>query len=148
MAQLIYAMQFKGRATPVSETPMVMKAQTSSPSGSIRSTIGANGLESGVQSASGGEATFESTIEMTSEANFQEKGSITFGPGNVLFFETVGEGTIGESPEEGVNHGSIMWKITNGQGQFEGASGLITSNFTLDGSGNVVDNQFGVIYLK
>ena len=148
MAQIIYAMQFKGQATPVSESPMVMKAQTSCPSGSISSTVGPNGLESGILPASGEEATFESTVEMTSEANFQEKGTITFGPGNLLFFVTVGEGTIGESPDEGVNHGSIMWKITNGQGQFEGASGLITSNFTLDGSGNLVDNQFGVIYLK
>ena len=66
----------------------------------------------------------------------------------MLFFETVGEGAIGGSPEEGVSHGSIMWKITNGQGQFEGASGLITSNFTLDGSGTLTDNQLGVIYLK
>lgn len=148
MAQIIYAMQFKGQATPVSESPMVMKAETSCPSGSINSTVGPNGLESDILPASGEEATFESTVEMTSEANFQEKGTITFGPGNLLFFDTVGEGTIGESPDEGVNHGSIMWKITNGQGQFEGASGLITSNFTLDGSGNLVDNQFGVIYLK
>ena len=148
MAQIIYAMQFKGQASPVSESPMVMKAETSSASGSISSAIGANGLESKIQSASGEEAKFESTIEMTSETNFQEKGSITFGRGNRLYFETVGEGSIGESPEEGINHGSIMWKITNGQGQFEGASGLITSNFTLDGSGNLVDNQFGVIYLK
>ena len=140
MAQIIYAMQFKGQATPVSETPMVMKAETSSPSSSISSTVRANGLESGIQPASGGEATFESTVEMTSEANFQESGSITF--------DTVGEGTLGESPDEGVNHGSIIWKITNGQGQFEGATGLITSNFTFDSSGNIVDNQFGVIYLK
>ena len=64
------------------------------------------------------------------------------------YFDAVGECGIGGSPEEGVNHGSIMWKITNGQGQFEGASGLITSNFTLYGSGKVVDNRFGVIYLK
>ena len=148
MAQIIYAMQFKGQASPVSESPMVMNAETSSPSSSIISTVGANGLEGGIQPASGEEAKFESTIEMTSEANFQEKGTITFGPGNRLYFDTVGEGTIGASAEEGVSHGSIMWKITNGQGQFEGASGLITSNFTLDGSGNVVDNQFGVIYLK
>ena len=148
MAQLIYAMQFKGQATPVSETPMVMKVESSSPSGSISSIVGANGLESGIQSASGGEAKIVSTVEMTSEANFQESGSITFGPGNVLFFDTVGEGTLGASPEEGVNNGSIIWKVTNGQGQFEGASGLITSNFTFDGSGNIVDNQFGVIYLK
>lgn len=148
MAQIIYAMQFKGQATPVSESPMVMKVETSCPSGSISSTVGANGLESGIQAASGGEATFESTVEMTSEANFKEAGSITFGPGNRLYFDTVGEGAIGPSPDEGVNHGSIMWKITNGQGQFEGATGLITANFTMDGSGNIVDNQFGVIYLK
>ncbi|MCH8855021.1 MAG: hypothetical protein IIA03_01965, partial [Proteobacteria bacterium] len=47
-----------------------------SASGSISSTVGANGLESGIQASSGGEATFESTVEMTSEANFKEAGSI------------------------------------------------------------------------
>ncbi len=148
MAQIIYAMQFKGSASPVSESPMVMTAVTSCPSSSINSIVGANGLDGGIQSASGGEAKFESRIEMTSESNFQETGTITFGPGNVLHFDTIGEGSIGASPEEGVNHGSVMWNITDGQGQFEGATGRITSNFTLDGSLNVVDNQFGVIYLK
>ena len=132
----------------VSDNRMVMKAKPACPSGSISSTVGTNGLESSIQPASGGEATFKSKVEMTSETNFQESGSITFGPGNRLFFDTVGEGTLGGSPDEGVNHGSIMWKVTNGQGQFEGATGLITSNFTFDGSGNIVDNQFGVIYLK
>jgi hypothetical protein len=35
-----------------------------------------------------------------------------------------------------------------GEGQFGGASGYITSNFTMDESGHVTDNQLGVIYVK
>jgi hypothetical protein len=40
-----------------------------------------------------------------------------------------------------------MWRIDSGQGQFEGASGLITSNFTVGDDGEVTDNHFGVIFV-
>jgi hypothetical protein len=35
--------------------------------------------------------------------------------------------------------------VSGGGGQFDGAEGLITSNFTLDGAGSVIDHPFGVI---
>ena len=148
MGQIIYAMQFQGQGTPVSESPMVIKAATSCQSCSISSVVGPGGLESGIQAASGGEATFESQVEMTSESTFKESGSISFGEGNVIQFDTLGEGNIGPGAEEGVNHGAVSWSIIGGQGQFEGATGIITSNFTLDGSLKLIDNQFGVINVK
>ena len=38
-------------------------------------------------------------------------------------------------------------EIDGGEGRFEGARGLITSNFLVSDSGEVVDNQFGVIFV-
>jgi hypothetical protein len=34
------------------------------------------------------------------------------------------------------------------RGQFEGASGLITSNFTVSDTGEVVDHHFGALFVK
>ena len=48
----------------------------------------------------------------------------------------------------GVNHGTIMWLVTEGDGEFSGASGLITANFTFSEQGDVVDNQYVRIYTK
>ena len=43
----------------------------------------------------------------------------------------VGEGTLAPSADAELMHGSVIWRITQGRGGFEGASGLITSNFLL-----------------
>ena len=41
-----------------------------------------------------------------------------------------------------------MWRVESGEGQFAGASGLITSNFTLSANGELIDNHFGVIFVR
>jgi hypothetical protein len=41
----------------------------------------------------------------------------------------------------------VIWSITRGDGRLAGASGLITSNFTVSATGDVVDNQFVVLFL-
>ena len=43
--------------------------------------------------------------------------------------------------------GAIGWRIDSGTGQLEGATGLITSNFLVDGAGAVTDNHCGLIFL-
>jgi hypothetical protein len=40
-----------------------------------------------------------------------------------------------------------MWRVDQGDGQFAGASGLITSNFFVDEHLGVVDHQFGVLLI-
>jgi hypothetical protein len=64
-----------------------------------------------------------------------------------LRFSTIGEGFLGKSPDPKVQHGSVMWRVDGGEGQFAGASGIITSNFTLSATGEVTDNHFGVIFV-
>jgi len=42
----------------------------------------------------------------------------------------------------------VTWKVDRGEGQFEGASGLITSNFTVSDTGEVVDHHCGVLFVR
>src|ERR1700686_1047766 len=69
MKQLIYAMQFKGQGGP-GASPNVLKAATSSPSATVTSVIGSEGLHGSVQSAAGGKASFESEVTITGETSF------------------------------------------------------------------------------
>jgi len=81
--------------------------------------------------------------------DFQESGTITFGRGNHrIHFSTVGEGYLNSSADERLKHGTVSWKVDRGEGQFEGARGLITSNFTVSDTGEVVDHNFGVLCVK
>ena len=149
MRQIIYAMQFKGQAAPVEGTSGVLKAATSATSCSITTSVVDEGVRSTLQPAEGGKAAFESTVTFTGDTSFQESGTITFGESKHRFhFSTVGEGYIGGSADPKLKHGSVMWQIESGDGQFEGATGLITSNFFVSDTGEVTDNHFGVIFLK
>ncbi len=68
--------------------------------------------------------------------------------GNRLDFSTIGEGYLGASTDGSLQHGTVMWRVNGGEGPFAGASGLITSNFFVDGSGAVTDHQFGVLFVE
>ncbi|MFW6076005.1 MAG: hypothetical protein ACOC9Y_10445 [Chloroflexota bacterium] len=147
MRQVIYAMQFSGKGAPT-DRENVLQAATSSPSSRIMSRVGPNGLESSIEEADGDPASFESEVTLTGDTSFTETGKVTFGSGNSFRFSTIGEGYLAPSPEEGLNHGSVMWRVDSGEGQFAGASGIITSNFTFSADGEVTDNQFGVLWVE
>ncbi len=147
MKQVSYALRFAGQASPQNDEGTILKAATSSPSSAITTRVTATGLESSIDRIDGGDATFDSEVRIGEDGKFDESGTITFGAGNSLSFETVGEGRLGPSPNEGTNSGCIMWRIVSGTGQFAGAEGYITSNFTVSGEGAVEDNQFGVIWV-
>jgi hypothetical protein len=147
MQQLIYAMQFTGRAVPGDGSPDVLRASTSAPSCTITSLVGSEGLAGMVNSAAGGTASFESTVRFTGEESFLESGSIVFGnTGHLLRFSTVGQGYLGPAAD-GLRHGAITWRVDGGDGQFAEARGLITSNFLVGADGVVTDNHLGVIYV-
>ena len=149
MRQIIYTMQFKGHAVPVQGSTGVLEATTTAVSCSITTTVAADGVKSTLEPAQGGKATFESKVTFSSETDFQESGTITFGQNSHRFhFRTVGQGFLDASADPKLKHGSVMWKIERGEGQFEGATGLITSNFFVSDTGEVTDNHFGVIFLK
>lgn len=148
MKQIIYAMQFKGMAAPGSSAN-VIKASTSSPSTTLTTVVGNDGVRGVLSPASGGTAQFESEVTLTGETSFLEKGSIRFGDGaNRLRFTSIERGCLGDSAEAKLKSGAVMWRVDGGEGQFAGASGYITSNFTLSDAGDITDYQFGVIFVK
>ncbi len=147
MRQVLYAMQFKGTGGPTEE-PNVLKAATSSPSTQVTSTVGGSGVSSQIAPASGEHAQFTSEVRLTGGTSFTETGTISFSQGNSLTFSTIGEGYLAPSPEDGLNHGSVMWRVDSGEGQFAGASGIITSNFTFSAQGEVTDHHFGLIWVN
>ena len=147
MKQIIYAMQFKGKAGP-GASPNVMKASTSAPSTTLTTVIGAEGVQGKLEPAPGGKAEFESEVTITGETSFLEKGSIRFGDRNRLQFSTVEHGYLGDSADPKLKSGAVMWRVVGGEGQFAGATGYITSNFTLSDTGEVTDHHFGVIFVK
>jgi hypothetical protein len=111
--------------------------------------VGPDGLEGIIQPEPGGEVTCEAEVTLTDGPSFVESGVITFGDGgHRLRFSTVGEGYRAPAVDGKTIHGTVMWRVDEGEGQFEGASGFITSNFTVFDSGEVVDCQFGVIWVK
>ena len=147
MRQINYAMRFSGQANPASPDGSVLHASTSSPSTTITSRVDADGLTGTIEAIAGGEATFTSEVTFTTEHDFLETGTITFGAGNTLHFSTVGSGYLAPSADPERQHGVVMWRIDRGEGQFTGATGLITSNFFVDGQLQVTDHHFGVILL-
>ncbi|MGI8745298.1 MAG: hypothetical protein ACR2NN_22540 [Bryobacteraceae bacterium] len=148
MPEIIFCMQFKGTGTPGAESG-VLKATTSATSCSVKTVVGPDGVTGSFIPAEGGLAYFESEVRMTGTDTFLESGTITFGEGDhSLTFSTVGQGHIAPEPGTKTMLGAVMWKVDSGEGQFKEAIGLITSNFSLDGAGSVIDHQFGVITVK
>ena len=159
MKQIIYTMQFNGQVAPLGTSSSVLKTTMTATSCTITTIVGPEGLRATLQPAAGGYAEFESEVtliggfesEVTSagEAGFKEAGTITFGEGgHRLRFSTVGQGYLGPSAEPQLKQGSVIWHIDGGEGQFEGAQGLITSNFTMSNTGEVTDHHFGVIFVQ
>ena len=42
--------------------------------------------------------------------------------------------------------GAVIWRATGGEGEFQGASGLITSNFCVNANCEAVDNNYARIF--
>lgn len=148
MPQIIYNLQFRGAAAAGAESG-IMKATTSATSCTMETIVGPDGVKGTFAPAEGGLAYFESEVRISSPEKFTESGTITFGDGDhALRFTTVGEGHLGPSADPKHMHGCVIWKVEGGEGQFEGATGLITSNFTLSDTGEVVDHHLGLIFVK
>jgi hypothetical protein len=159
MRRIIYTMQFNGQVTPLGTSPNVMKATTTAASCTWTSVVGQDGLHGTLEPAAGDQAVFESEVtflggfessEVTSagESGFKETGTITFGEGgHRLRFSTIGQGYLGAGPEPNLRQGAVMWQVDGGEGQFEGARGVITSNFLVNDAGEVTDHHMGVIFV-
>ena len=147
MKSLVFALQFRGSAGPVEGQAGQLQAKTSASSQTLRTILSETGVEAAVDAAGGGSASFESLVQVVGEGTFQEPGTITHGTAGTVTFKTVGRGVLGDSGMPGLQRGAVIWEVTGGQGQFAGATGLITSNFSVGAQGEVIDNQFAQLFL-
>ena len=147
MKEIVFALEFKGSAAPVPGAEGKLRAKTTASSQVFRTALTAKGVETALESERDGAATFESEVEIIGEGTFVESGSITYGTGGKVTFKTVGRGILGASGVMGLQRGAVIWEVTGGEGQFAGATGLITSNFRVGAEGEVVDNHFARLFL-
>jgi hypothetical protein len=143
MKQLTFALQFKGSAGPVPGSDTKLRAKASVGGPALRTALQAAGLEAGADTP----ADFESEVQIVGDGKFLEAGTITYGAAGRIVFETVGQGVLGPSGLAGLQRGAVIWTVTRGEGRLSGASGLITSNFTVGERGDVADNQFAVLFV-
>jgi hypothetical protein len=123
MRDLVFAMELRGRAGPAEGRASTLRARTAG------------------RGPQGETVNFESEVVL-SGATFNETGSLDYSGRGKLKFETVGAGHLGPSPVAGLQWGAVIWRITEGEGEFAGATGYITSNFTVSADGDVVDNHY------
>jgi len=147
MRQLSFVLQFQGSAAPVAMSSQTLQAKTTAANQTFRTVIGAGGIQAALETPGGGQATFESRVVVNADGSFDENGTITYGSLAAVEFKTLGKGYISPSGIEGLQRGGVLWEVTRGTGQFTGATGVITSNFTVAADGKVVDNQFAVLFL-
>jgi hypothetical protein len=81
------------------------------------------------------------------DSSFRERGTLVFADGHTLNLRTLGTGHLARSPEPAVGHGTVTWDIDGGSGRFAGASGRISSSFTVSDEGRVEDEHVGLIFL-
>lgn len=92
-------------------------------------------------------ARLESEVLLTDESSFREEGTIHFGVSSTLRFRTLGTGHLTRTIDPALRHGTVTWELDGGSGRFEGASGRISSNFTMTENGEVADAQLGLVFL-
>ena len=147
MRQLSFVLQFHGSAAPVAGSSQTLQAHTTATNQTFRTALGADGIQATLEAPGGGQATFTSRVVVNADGTFDETGSITYGDLGTVEFKTLGKGYMFPSGIAGVQRGGVLWEVTRGTGSFAGATGVITSNFSVASDGTVVDNQFAVLYL-
>ena len=128
MAELVFATEMKGNLAPVEgqEGTFTFRADGTGPNGEAVTT--------------------QSDIVMAPDG-FKETGTIEYAGRGKVSFETVGLGTLSPSPVADLSCGAVVWRITGGEGEFQGASGHITSNFAVTAAGEAVDNNYSRIFI-
>ena len=149
MQKLLYTMQVRGRTSRPSDPSKPLRTTGSAVSCILSTTISASGVRTDLTHSNGELAFFESELWLTASDEFQEAGEITFGDGtgHTLKFSSAGNGHVSPGFEPGMIAGAVSWQIEAGEGQFAGARGFITSNFTITASGDRCDLHCGVIFL-
>jgi hypothetical protein len=145
MKPIVFSLQFRGRARPVGSDRL--RLTLSAPSSAVISRVGPDGVTTAFEDVPGAEAKLETELSFDDQAAFDDVGRIEFGRGHVLNFRSVGLGRLWPSPDPNLRHGALVREVEGGAGQFAGAKGLITSNFFISDTGEVTDNDLGLIFV-
>jgi hypothetical protein len=121
----------------------------------VSTRMTAAGPVSRFTSRPGTRAVLNTTAQVSPDGTlFFESGTIDFGGGATLEYQTIGTGVLGDCADPAYKAGTVMWRITKGAGFFAGATGNITSNFLLGYdtakqalTSELIDHHFGVIFL-
>ena len=147
MRELVFALEFRGQAGPVPGSDSKRQARSTAPSQTLSTVLGHDGVRARVEGTPGETAVLESRVERFGDGTFVEDGTITYGAAGSVTFETIGRGWVGPAPIAGWVVGGVVWNVTSGAGVFRGALGLITSNFTVNTDGRVIDHHVARFYL-
>lgn len=85
-------------------------------------------------------ATFETVVMARGEQTF-EAGRVDFPDiGSWLDVDTLIPGRV-STQDDGTSTGSISWRVVDGGGRFDGATGIVTGNFIGYADGTFIDHQ-------
>jgi hypothetical protein len=145
MKPITYSFQFRGRASSVGSDRM--RFRLTAPSSALVTSLGPDGVQGAFEDVAGGDATLEAELSLREHSAFDDAGTIEFGHGNSVRFRSLGRGRLVECPDRNLRHGTVVWQVEGGSGQFARAEGLITSNFLVSDTGEVTDNHLGLIFV-
>lgn len=148
MRKIVYVMHFTGQTSRHVDDSELWRTTGSATSSVITTVILPSGVQTSLKASDGELAFLESELRLTGPGVFQESGEISFGDdGNVLRFSTLGQGHMEKDFEPGAMAGTASWKVEGGEGQFAQAKGFVTSNFTINESGERSDFHCGLIFV-
>src|SRR6266481_1365419 len=107
MKELVFALQFKGKARPVEGVEGKLIAKTSAAGQILRTALTAKGVQAKAESRPGPRATFESEVQMTGAGTFIETGRISYGKAGGVTFKTAGHGVLGARGVDGLPRGRL-----------------------------------------
>jgi hypothetical protein len=143
MRPVTYSLQFRGQAA---RRAGGFRKEARAPGCALVTSLTPEGVSGMfVWSPDEAEALLESTLVFTNGERFDEEGRIVFARGHTLRIE--GRGQLSASPDPHLSQGTVVWNVTGGEGQFDGASGRITSSFFLSDTGDLTENQLGVVFV-
>lgn len=148
MRQLFFALRFVGHVASRGDAFNVLSVTASSPGCVITTVAGPNGMSGECASVAGEVIACESEMTFIGETTFHVAGVIHFRSDHSVRFRTVGPGYLIPRIDSQRLQGGSLWQVEGGTGQFTGASGLITSKFSISDTGEISDHQCGVLMIE
>jgi hypothetical protein len=143
---LTYGLEFRGEAA---EEGGALVKRASAPPCQHTTRLVNDGVDARfLYDDSGAEALLEARLVLNGRGTFSETVSVDFGHGHELRLRTVDDGRLTDSADANLRHGTAILVVVGGTGQFEGATGRITSNFVVSDTGDLTDNQLGLVFLR